>query len=457
MLLSHRRRPRVSLAGCTCLVTGGAAGIGFALTQALAAAGAHVHACDNSQANLDRAADVLARQSGMTPVTFTKADVCDRAAVEDWITSTHRARGRIDVLIHNAAYVHWADVEDMSVEQAQLAMRTGYDALVYGAKTALPLMRSGGGGHIVAMGSAAGRIFVKGPAASYAATKAAIEAYTEMLRVELAGSGIGVTLVRPATVAGTDFWKIHVPSARMPRLADFLPPTSAENVATAVVEAIRRQEPAVDIPGYLPPFYRAYAMLPELTRKAAALGGSGRRDYAIPLPPPRAAKRATAQHSSAGRDSTALYMLKKAGANTLFVRIMADVAPSIDRAAHRLTGGRTFLMAALLPSLMLTTTGRLSGRTHRTPLLCHRETDGSYLVVASNFGRPQHPAWSHNLLAVPRATVTDTGRTVDVIATPLHGSERDTAWRRLVDIWPPYESYARRSGRQLRIFRLVPE
>ncbi|MGI5479291.1 SDR family NAD(P)-dependent oxidoreductase [Streptomyces lavendofoliae] len=451
---AHRKRPPRPLAGRVCLITGGAAGIGLAVTRALSAAGAYVHVCDKSQANIDHAAAELEeRPPGAAPVVFTHADVCDRAAVEEWIADVHRARGRIDVFFHNAAYVHWADVEEMGVEQALLAMRTGYDALVYGVKAVLPLMRAEGGGHIIAMGSAAGRVFVKGPAASYAATKAAIEAYTEMLRVELTGSDIAVTLVRPATVAGTDFWKVHVPSARMPRIADFLPPTSPERVADAVVEAITHRRPAVDVPGYLPPFYRAYAMLPELTRKAAAMGGNGRRDYAIPLPPPRTAYSHVDQPVGEG---LVLRALKKAGANETFVRAMATVAPSIDRATHRLTGGRTLLMPGPLPSLMLTTTGRRSGRPHHVPLLCHRDPDGSYLIVDSNFGRPQRPAWSHNLLATPHAAVTHNGRTANITATLLDGPHRDLAWKQLVDIWPPYESYALRAGRQLRIFRLSP-
>ncbi|MDH6128329.1 SDR family NAD(P)-dependent oxidoreductase [Kitasatospora sp. GP82] len=444
------------LKGRVCLITGGAAGIGWALTRALAVAGAHVHVCDNSKPNLDRAATDLAGGDAPASVTFSEVDVCDRTALEEWITTACSERGRIDVLIHNAAYVNWTDVEEMTVEQAQLSMRTGYDALVCSVKTVLPWMRSGGGGQIVAMGSAAGRIFVKGPSASYAAVKAAIEAYTEMLRIELAGSGIDVTLVRPGTVAGTDFW-LHVPSERMPRIADFLPPTSPEKVAAAVIEAIGRRRPAVDIPGYLPAFHRVYTMVPGLIRKAAAIGGNSRRDYALASPSRHAApiQPAASPNGTANADSIALRALKKAGHNARFVRAMSVIAPGIDRTAHRLTGGRKLLMPLMLPSLMLTTTGRVSGRPHQVPLLCHHEADGSLLVVDSNFGRPHHPAWSHNLLATPHAAVTRGGRTFTATASLLEGPDRSHAWDHLVEVWPPYESFAQRSGRHLRIFRLT--
>jgi deazaflavin-dependent oxidoreductase (nitroreductase family) len=307
------------------------------------------------------------------------------------------------------------------------------------------------------MGSAAGRIFVKGPSAAYAAAKAAVEAYTEMLRMELAGSDIGVTLVRPATVIGTDFFKVHVPSARMPRIADFLPPTTPEKVAAATVEAISSRRPAVDIPGYLPSFYRAYAMAPELTRRAAATGGSARCDYAAGRPTPASSAQPEATRTSGTpQDGLIARALKKAGGNAHFVRVMSHIAPGVDRAAHRLSGGRMLLMPATLPSLMLTTIGRRSGQPRQTPLLCHLEADGSYLVVDTNFGRPPVPAWSHNLIATPRASVTRRGSTLPVTATLLEGTERAAAWDHLVEVWPAYVSFAQRSERRLRIFRLAP-
>ena len=454
------RQDSAELAGHVCLVTGGAAGIGWALTHALATAGAHVHLCDNSQDNLDRACADLAGSTLAASVTFTHLDVTDRHALEEWIKAAYAQHRRIDVLIHNAAYVRFTDVEEMNVEQAQLSMRTGYDALVYAVKTVLPLMRATGSGHIVTMGSSAGRIFVKGPSAAYAATKAAIEAYTEILRTELEGSNIAVTLVRPAAVVGTQFFGVHVPSSRMPRMADFLPPTTSEKVAIAVVKAIVQHRSAVDIPGYLPLLYRVYAMAPELTRKAAATGGSGRRDYATPQSASRAALRSRSAEGHNGKaksDSLALRALKKAGANARFVSVMSTVAPSIDRAVHRLTGGRTLLMPALLPSLMLTTTGPVTGQPRQVPLLCHREPDGSFLIVASNFGKSNHPAWSSNLLAIPQATVTRAGRSLPVTAALLEGPERALAWEQLTKVWPPYETYAQRSGRQLKVFRLTPD
>ncbi|RKN77566.1 SDR family NAD(P)-dependent oxidoreductase [Streptomyces klenkii] len=421
MIPSQRRPAGESPAGRVCLVTGGTAGLGRPLARALADAGAHVHVGagvgDHSAPGPERSAGDPERAPQDTSITVTDVDVTDRAALEAWIAAVHAEHGRIDVLIHNAVRMHGAaDAEGMTVEQAQSAMRAGYDALVCSVRAVLPLMRSAGGGQIVAVGPGEGRMSGEGAAASCAAVKAAVEAYTEMLRSELAGSGsgIGVTLVRTDT-AGNGF--------RMPRIADFLPSVSPEEAADAVVHAIRHRRPSVDVPGSLTLLHRGF--------KVAAAG-------------------------VAKCEGLALRAIKKADANTYFLRAMSTIAPSVDRAAHRLTGGRVLVMPALLPSLMLTTTGSVSGRPRQVPLLCHPEADGSYLIVASNSGKPHHPAWSRNLLTTPQAAITRFGRTVKVTATLLDGSERTAAWDHMVKFWPPYEGYARSSGRNLRIFRLAP-
>ncbi|MFI7344035.1 SDR family NAD(P)-dependent oxidoreductase [Streptomyces sp. NPDC050085] len=261
-----------SFAGQVCLITGGAQGIGWAQAQAFAAAGAQVHVCDHSPAHLHRAQREL---DGSRKIVLDQVDVTSKTAVDQWITGI----GKADVYVHNAAFVRWSDVRDMSVEDAELSMRTGYEGLVYGVKAVLPLMLEAGGGHIVAMGSSAGRLLVVGPSAAYAAAKAAIEAYTEILRIELASTPVAVTLIRPGVVTGTDFFKTHVRSDRMPRLVDFLPPATPDQVAGAVVDGVRKRKTVVDIPGYLPAMYRIYCLSPALFRYLTTLGGQARHDY----------------------------------------------------------------------------------------------------------------------------------------------------------------------------------
>jgi NAD(P)-dependent dehydrogenase (short-subunit alcohol dehydrogenase family) len=281
-----RRATGSDLTGRTCLVTGGAQGIGWSLSLLFAEHGARVHACDVSTVNLDRAAHNLVNHPYAAAVNLHHLDVTDRKAFEQWITKVHAETGRIDVLVNNAAFIRWTTVEQMSVEDAEQSMLTGFNAMVYGVKAVLPLMRANGGGHVVNMGSSAGRLLVKGPSAAYAGAKAAIEAYTEILRIELHGTPIHITLVRPGVVTGTQFFGRHVMSRQLPRLVDFLPAATPDQVATAVVRAISEHRYTVDVPSYLPALYRVYDLSPALFRRLAELGGPAQRDYAtasVPL------------------------------------------------------------------------------------------------------------------------------------------------------------------------------
>ena len=77
-------------------------------------------------------------------------------------------------------------------------------------------------------------------------------------------------------------------------------------------------------------------------------------------------------------------------------------------------------------------------------------------MVGSNFGRQHHPAWTSNLLDDPSATVVYRGRELAVHAHLLDESDTAAAWPRLIRIWPVFDRYVERSGRDLRVFRLVP-
>jgi len=138
-----------------------------------------------------------------------------------------------------------------------------------------------------------------------------------------------------------------------------------------------------------------------------------------------------------------------------FARLGRRLVP-LDLAVQRRTGGRiSLLRLAGLPALLLTTTGRRTGRPHQVPLLYVPHPDG-YLVAGSNWGQRHHPAWSTNLLATPEAVAEVRGRRIPVRARLLVGAERDAVWPSLVAVWPAYDSYAARSGRDIRVFLLEP-
>lgn len=136
-------------------------------------------------------------------------------------------------------------------------------------------------------------------------------------------------------------------------------------------------------------------------------------------------------------------------------RLLQWCVPCIDRWLHRLTGGRWQLGSVALPMLVLTVRGRRSGRVRETSLLYVPDGE-EVLVVGSNFGRPEHPAWSHNLLAADAATINVRGRETTVRPVLLEGAEREAVWSLLLRAWPVYHEYEREAGRTLRVFRLRP-
>jgi deazaflavin-dependent oxidoreductase (nitroreductase family) len=124
----------------------------------------------------------------------------------------------------------------------------------------------------------------------------------------------------------------------------------------------------------------------------------------------------------------------------LFVRVFSRV----DRSLLRLSGGRLSL-AIGQPILLLTTRGAKTGHRRSTPLL-YVQDGADVILIASNGGRPRHPAWYHNLRAHPEATLLLHGREGRYRAREAHGEERERLWRKAVDAYAGYAAYSRWTG-----------
>lgn len=148
--------------------------------------------------------------------------------------------------------------------------------------------------------------------------------------------------------------------------------------------------------------------------------------------------------------------VQKVSSAPAFARVAPYAIPALDRAVHRVTRGKVLLSAYMLPGGVLTATGARSGAPRRTPLACMpEENGGSWLLVGSNFGRAEHPAWTANLLAHPDASISWKGEDIPVSAQLLTGDERAAAWKTLLGFWPPYSTYQARVDREIRVFRIV--
>ena len=108
-----------------------------------------------------------------------------------------------------------------------------------------------------------------------------------------------------------------------------------------------------------------------------------------------------------------------------------------------------------VPSLLLTTIGRKSGESTRSPAVLWKAGD-SYFVVASKGGAPQHPGWYHNILANPGVEVQVGAVKIKARARTASGEERARLWERSLEFWPPYADYQHKTDREIPVVVLDP-
>src|ERR1700690_3755944 len=122
---------------------------------------------------------------------------------------------------------------------------------------------------------------------------------------------------------------------------------------------------------------------------------------------------------------------------------------------YRLSGGKLGGSMGRNRILLLTTTGRKSGKIRTIPLGCFDHKDG-YVIVASNAGQPTHPAWYLNLKSNPRVTVHVLDKVLSVTAEVLSGEARAQAWQRVITTAPSYANYVKRTTREIPVVLLRP-
>jgi deazaflavin-dependent oxidoreductase (nitroreductase family) len=98
--------------------------------------------------------------------------------------------------------------------------------------------------------------------------------------------------------------------------------------------------------------------------------------------------------------------------------------------------------------LLLTTTGRKSGEPRTMPLIFTYDGD-DLVIVASQGGKDEHPAWYLNLRANPEAEVQVRGDVFKVRARDAEGEERERLWRQMAEAWPNYDAYQKRTDRRI--------
>ena len=222
------------------VITGASRGIGEALAREAGARGARLGLIARSKGELD---EVLAASRGNGAVA--EADVSDRASLEGALGALVNELGPVDILVNNAGIGSYGFVADTPVEDFERMIRVNYFGTVYATKFVLPSMLERARGHIVNMGSIAGRIGAPLEAA-YSASKFAVAGFHEALSLELANRGIGMTMIDPGPVETNFFEARSAPYVRTkPK------PVSPGEVARAVISAVEKGREEVFIPAWL--------------------------------------------------------------------------------------------------------------------------------------------------------------------------------------------------------------
>ena len=120
----------------------------------------------------------------------------------------------------------------------------------------------------------------------------------------------------------------------------------------------------------------------------------------------------------------------------------------LNRFAYERTGGRVGGRLRGAPVLLLSTTGRKTGKRRTTPLLYLVDDDG-LVVVASAGGASKHPAWFLNLCSNPEVDVQMGSEHRPMLASETSGDQRTRLWAKLVDMYPSYDAYQRRTTREI--------
>ena len=212
------------------LITGASSGIGKQTAIEFAKLGSNIILVARRKNKLEQVENELKQFNVNTLVCA--CDVSKKDQVEKMSKIVLEKFNSIDILVNNAGFAIYGSVYDLSVNDIESQMETNYFGMVYCTKNFLPLMLEKKSGHIVNVASVAASFGLPG-IASYCASKFAMLGFSEGLKHELNGTGVGITVVSPIMVK-TDFFD-HPSFEKMPKYS----PTSlsAKTVAKAIVKA----------------------------------------------------------------------------------------------------------------------------------------------------------------------------------------------------------------------------
>ncbi len=254
--------------GAVAIMTGGASGIGRALSEALGRRGASVVLADRQVALAQEVADGIQERGGQA--SAVELDVTDFAAVDQLVRATTQDQGRLDYMFNNAGIAIGGEVRVCQIEDWDSVLNVNLHGVVNGVQAAYPVMLSQGCGHIVNTASMAGLLPM--PAAvSYATTKHAVVGLSKSLRVEAALYGIRVSVLCPGFIRtpilhGGKYGKNlqPVPPEVQEKFIRQYRPMAPAVFAEKVLDALARNKALIIVPGWWRLFWWLSRLSPAL-------------------------------------------------------------------------------------------------------------------------------------------------------------------------------------------------
>jgi len=228
--LSKQFRPRVAI------VTGGGSGLGAALAERLAQAGAHVIVADIDVESARATAERIGKNA-----EAARVDVSDCKQIADLVQETKRKHGRLDLMLNNAGISCCGEILELSTEDWQRVLQVNLWGVIAGSIAAYSVMAEQGSGYIVNMGSMATSLH-NPMFAPYVASKCGVVGFTRVLAMEAEVHGVQVTAVCPGNIR-TAILKHAEPSR-------FTPAIPVEEAARRILEGVARGRRMIVFPFY---------------------------------------------------------------------------------------------------------------------------------------------------------------------------------------------------------------
>ncbi|MEN0057995.1 MAG: SDR family NAD(P)-dependent oxidoreductase [Bdellovibrio sp.] len=222
------------------MITGATSGIGWATAIKLAEQGYNILATGRRPDRLAELQELLQQKFPERAVRTVVLDISDRDSVRDFLQSCSTELAEVEVLVNNAGLARGLEkIQEAVIDDWERMIDTNIKGLLYVTRGVLPLMVQRNSGHIVNVGSVAGRWTYPGGGV-YCATKFAVRALSEGLRMDLLGSAIRVTNIEPGMVE-TEFSVVRMGSQeRADQVYEGMTPLRAEDIAETIAWCVKR-------------------------------------------------------------------------------------------------------------------------------------------------------------------------------------------------------------------------